>query len=117
LFAVTQLSHLLLGHLTTRGAPPGRAILLAGVLVGVELHGVGRTKLDSDPEPPAGAQAADRADGLIGLIMSAAIPQAFRRPRRAVRRRLPSALGVLRGGFMVYRAARPAGWRRKLWRS
>jgi low temperature requirement protein LtrA len=96
-FAVTQLSHLLLGHLTTRGALE-TAILLAAVWWAWNYTAWATNWIDPDHPLVRNLLIALM---LTSLIMSAAIPDAFR--ARGVQFAVAYvALGVLRGGFMVY---------------
>ena len=65
-FAITQVSHILLADLSWRGAAQAM-LVLRGRLVGVELHGVGheraRPRLDRRPPAAARADVREPADG------------------------------------------------------
>ena len=72
-FAVTQVSHLLLEHLTIEGAAQSLLLLMVD-LVGVELHDLGHQR--ARPRRGAGAADARRGDA-ASLLMAVAIPEAF----------------------------------------
>jgi low temperature requirement protein LtrA len=115
-FAVTQLSHLLLGHLTGRGALE-TGVLLAAVWWAWNSTAWATNWVDPD-QPPVRVLLIGLM--LLGLIMSAAIPEAFR--SRGLEFAVPFvAMGLVRGGFMVYalRGSRmgrnSSGWPRR-WR-
>jgi low temperature requirement protein LtrA len=96
-FAVTQLSHLLLGHLTARGALE-TAVLLAAVWWAWNYTAWATNWVDPD-QPLVRAMLITLM--LLSLIMSAAIPEAFR--TRGLEFAVPFvAMGIARGGFMVY---------------
>jgi low temperature requirement protein LtrA len=96
-FAVTQLSHLLLEHLTPRGALE-TAILLAAVWWAWNYTAWATNWVDPD-RPPVRALLIGLM--LLSLIMSAAIPEAFR-SRGMQFAGAFVAMGVARGAFMVY---------------
>jgi low temperature requirement protein LtrA len=96
-FAVTQLSHLLLHDLTTRGAL-NTAVLLAAVWWAWNYTAWATNWID--PEHPL-VRNLLLALMLIALIMSAAIPEAFG-ARGVEFAAAYVALGLLRGGFMVH---------------
>jgi len=96
-FAVTQLSHLLLGHLSARGALE-TAILLAAVWWAWNYTAWATNWID--PDRPL-VRALLLGLMLLSLIMSSAIPEAFR--GRGLEFAAPFvAMGLVRGGFMVY---------------
>ncbi len=89
-FAVTQLSHLLLNHLTLRGVAAD-AVSAAGRLVGLDLHRLDDQLVRSRLR--AGATGAAGGDG-IELVDGRRHPPGFRRPGAALRlllRRTPGA--------------------------
>jgi low temperature requirement protein LtrA len=96
-FAITQLSHLLLEHLTARGALE-TAMLLAAVWWAWNYTAWAANWVD--PDQPL-VRTLMLALMLLSLIMSAAIPEAFRE-RGMEFAAAYVAMGVLRGGFMVY---------------
>jgi low temperature requirement protein LtrA len=96
-FAVTQLSHLLLERLTARGALE-TTVLLAAVWWAWNYTAWATNWVDPDRPP---VRALLIALMLLSLIMSAAIPEAFRE-RGLQFAAAYVAMGVLRGGFMVY---------------
>jgi low temperature requirement protein LtrA len=96
-FAVTQLSHLLLEHLTARGA------LETGILLAAVWWAWNYTAWATnwvDPDNPH-VRKLMLALMLLSLIMSAAIPEAFRERGPAFAGAYV-AMGLVRGGFMVY---------------
>jgi len=99
-FAVTQLSHLLLHHLTARGALE-TAILLAGVWWAWNYTAWATNWIDPDKNP---VRLLMIALMLISLLMSAAIPEAFH-GRGLLFAIAYVLLGLVRGGFMVYALA------------
>jgi low temperature requirement protein LtrA len=96
-FAITQLSHLLLEHLTARGALE-TAVLLAAVWWAWNYTAWATNWID--PDQPL-VRALMLGLMLLSLIMSAAIPEAFR-GRGIEFAAAYVGMGVLRGGFMVY---------------
>ncbi len=96
-FAVTQLSNLLLGDLTARGALR-TGVLLAAVWWAWNYTAWATNWVDPDRAP---VRALLIALMLLSLIMSAAIPDAFA-DRGLEFAAAYVAMGVLRGGFMVY---------------
>jgi low temperature requirement protein LtrA len=96
-FAVTQLSHLLLTHLTPRGALE-TAVLLAAVWWGWNSTAWATNWVD--PDRPI-VRSALIVLMLLSLLMSAAIPEAFR-DRGLQFAGAFVAMGVLRGAFMVF---------------
>ncbi|WP_196807290.1 low temperature requirement protein A [Candidatus Solirubrobacter pratensis] len=96
-FAVTQLSHLLLGHLTPRGALE-TAVLLAAVWWAWNYTAWATNWIDPD-RPPVRALLIGLM--LLSLIMSAAIPEAFD-GRGLQFAGAFVAMGLVRGAFMVY---------------
>ncbi len=96
-FAVTQLSHLLLDHQTMRGALE-TTILLAAVWWAWNYTAWATNWIDPDQSL---VRALLLALMLLSLIMSAAIPEAFH-GRGMEFAAAYVAMGVLRGGFMVY---------------
>jgi low temperature requirement protein LtrA len=96
-FAVTQLSHLLIGQLTMRGALE-TGILLAAVWWAWNYTAWATNWIDPDLGP---VRVLMLALMLLSLIMSAAIPEAFR-SRGMGFAGAYVAMGLVRGGFMVY---------------
>jgi low temperature requirement protein LtrA len=96
-FAVTQLSHLLLNNLTARGALE-TAVLLAAVWWAWNYTAWATNWVD--PDRPL-VRTMLLVLMLLGMVMSAAIPEAFH-DRGLQFAAAFVAMGLLRGGFMVY---------------